>query len=54
MTPKAEFAAVVIGLLVFGTFFFAPVVPYSQDVSIPGNITYARSTCQSEIGGFNG
>ena len=55
MSPKGKFAAVVMGLLVFGTFFFAPVVPYSQDVSIPGNITYERSTCQSlVVGGFNG
>ena len=45
MNVRVEIAAVVIGALVVGAFFYAPIVHYSQAISIPGNYKFVRSSC---------
>ncbi|MDE1854168.1 MAG: hypothetical protein KGI38_10565 [Thaumarchaeota archaeon] len=46
MSPRTELAAAIVALLLAGTFFLAPVVPYSASLGIVGNYQ-GTTTCSS-------
>ena len=45
--PKKSWAAAIVAVLLAVVVFYAPVVPYSQAISIPGNYKYVKTTCQN-------